>query len=195
MSEGQEVKGIDVLSQMLTSLESLPQDERERIVKAISTYYGVGLTSERKTLQGSREHPSTQAGAASRVSFSEDLAISPKEFLLEKQPRTDVERIAVLAFYLTHYRDTPYFKTIDLSNLNTEAAQPKFSNATFASNNSVKMGYLAAAGKGTRQLSAAGEQFVRALPDREAARKLMDSIHKRRRSRKGPSKLENMTPS
>jgi len=47
--------------------------------------------------------------------------MSPKDFLLEKQPRTDVERIACLAYYLTHYRATPHFKTIDLSILNTEA--------------------------------------------------------------------------
>ena len=58
--------------------------------------------------------------------------MSPKEFLLEKQPRTDVERIACLAFYLTHYRDTPHFKTLELSKLNTEAAQQKFANAANA---------------------------------------------------------------
>jgi len=61
---------------------------------------------------------------------------------MEKQPRTDVERVACLAYYLTHYRNTPYFKTLDLGKLNTEAAQPKFSNAAYASNNALKMGYL-----------------------------------------------------
>jgi hypothetical protein len=187
MTEGQEVKGIDVMSQILMALDSLPDDERERIVRAVIAYYGIEMGSERGT-KSLRPRTGPQGELTSRVGFSEDLVISPKEFLLDKQPRTDVERIAALAFYLTHYRDTPYFKTIDLSRLNTEAAQPKFANATVTSTNAVKMGYLASASKGTRQLSAAGEQFVRALPDREAAKKLMDNIHRRKRNRKPSAK-------
>jgi hypothetical protein len=186
MSGGPDVKGIDVLNQILTSLESLAADERERIIKAVSTYYGIDLRAE-----PAQQQAVAPSGATSRVGFSEDLAISPKDFLVEKQPRTDVERVACLAFYLTHYRNTPYFKTIDLSNLNTLAAQAKFSNATVASDNAVKTGYLAPAGKGARQLSAAGEQFVRALPDREAAKKIMETMHRRKRTRKNAEKLES----
>jgi restriction endonuclease Mrr len=116
--------------------------------------------------------------------FSEDTSMSPKEFLLEKQPRTDVERIACLAYYLTHYRDTPHFKTLDLNKLNTEAAQPKFSNATVSANNAQKRGYLVPSTKGHRQISAAGEQFVRALPDREAAKAAMTALRPRRRNKR-----------
>ncbi len=114
--------------------------------------------------------------------------MSAKEFLLEKGPRTDVERIACLAYYLTHYRSTPHFKTIDLSILNTEAAQPKFANAAYSANNAVKLGYLVASTKGQRQLSAIGERFVRALPDRDAAKEALTSLRKRRpkRSRNTP---------
>jgi hypothetical protein len=109
--------------------------------------------------------------------------MSAKEFLYQKQPRTDVERIAALAYYLTHYRDIPQFKTLDLSKLNTEAAQPKFSNAANSANNAVKQGYLVPTSKGQRQLSAAGERFVAALPDREAARLAMSAGTPRRRRR------------
>src|SRR5262249_3617495 len=92
--------------------------------------------------------------------------------------------IAVLAYYLTHYRDQPFFKTLDLSKLNTEAAQPKFSNAANSANNAVKQRYLVSASKGQRQLSAAGEQFVSALPDRAAARLAMASAQPRRRTKR-----------
>ena len=113
--------------------------------------------------------------------------MSPKEFLLEKQPRTDVERMACLAYYLTHYRDTPHFKTLDLSKLNTESAQPKFANAANTTNNAVKRGYLVQSSKGQRQLGAAGERFVLALPDRDAARAAMAAVRPRRRtSRQNP---------
>jgi hypothetical protein len=110
--------------------------------------------------------------------------MSPKDFLLEKQPRTDVERIACLAYYLTHYRGMPHFKTVDVSLLNMEAAQPKFTNAAYSANNAVKMGYLVASTKGRRQLSAVGERFVRALPDREAARATLDSLRRRSRAKR-----------
>jgi hypothetical protein len=110
--------------------------------------------------------------------------MSPKEFLLEKEPRTDVERIACLAYYLTHYRSTPHFKTVDLSMLNTESAQPKFANTAYSSNNAVKMGYLVPSIKGQRQLSAIGERFVRALPDREAAKAALDSLRRRPHGKK-----------
>ena len=39
--------------------------------------------------------------AAHRPNFSEGHEPSPKQFLLEKAPQTDVERIACLAYYLT----------------------------------------------------------------------------------------------
>jgi hypothetical protein len=55
--------------------------------------------------------------------------------LAEKQPKTDIERIACLAYYLRHFRDAPFFKTKYLSSLNTEAAQQKFSNAAYAGGN------------------------------------------------------------
>jgi hypothetical protein len=110
--------------------------------------------------------------------------MSPKQFILEKQPRTDVERIACLGYYLTHYRETPNFKTLDLSKLNTEAAQPKFSNAANSTSNAVKTGYLVPSTRGQKQLSAAGEQFVRALPERDAAKAAMAVTRPRRRKKR-----------
>jgi hypothetical protein len=85
---------------------------------------------------------------------------------------------------LTHFRDLPTFKTLDLAKLDTEAAQPKFSNAAYASNNAVNSGYLAPASKGHRQISAAGEQFVVALPDRETARQAITRARRRKVSRR-----------
>ena len=85
-----------------------------------------------------------------------------------------------LAYYLTHYRDTPHFKTVDISALNTEGAQPKFSNASVAIDNATRDGYLVTATKGTKQISSAGEKYVELLPDREAAREAMRTFRTRR---------------
>ena len=50
------------------------------------------------------------------------------------------------------------------------------------------MGYLVPASKGQKQLSAFGERFVRALPDREAAKDVMSLARPRRKERRQNSK-------
>jgi hypothetical protein len=110
--------------------------------------------------------------------------------MAQKQPKTDVERVACLAYYLTHYRDTPHFKTLDISKLNTEAAQVKFSNPTVAVDNATKMTYLVPATKGNKQLGLIGEQFVLALPNRDKAKEVMSQARPRRKSRRQPRDSE-----
>ncbi len=172
----------EALQTIIGALKSLDEEARQRIFGAAATFLKIG------TVPSHSPHvnlaPSGGAASATYPSFSADTSMSPKEFLLEKQPRTDVERVACLAYYLTHYRDLPHFKTLDLSLLNTEAAQPKFSNTANSANNAVKRSYLVPSTKGHRQLSAAGEQFVQALPDRDAARAAMTAIRPRRRTKR-----------
>jgi hypothetical protein len=164
---------------MMEDEGSSAAEARKRVVRTVTTFFHIG-PSPNDPIPSNTALPSERTA---RPSFSSETALTPKDFLLEKQPRTDVERIACLAFYLTHFRDVPHFKTIDLAKLNTEAAQPKFSNSAYSTTNAANMGYLAPATKGMKQLSAAGEQFVRALPDREAAKEAMSRARPRRRQK------------
>jgi hypothetical protein len=102
---------------------------------------------------------------------------------LEKQPRSDVERVACLGFYLTHYRDLPEFSSLDISKLNTEAAQRKLTNVAYAVNNATQYGYLAPAGKGMKQMSAEGERYVQLLPNYDGAKESMASARRKRKSK------------
>ncbi len=166
-----------VLQQILQLLADLDPDSRSRLLHTIATFYQLDLG-------GSARAPGSLQSRTSGPSFSQDRSLQPKDFLLDKNPKTDVERIACLAYYLTTFRDTPHFKTFDLSKLNTEAAQPKFANAANSVNNALKQGYLVQASKGQKQLSAAGERFVQALPDRDAAREAMALAKPRRKPRR-----------
>ncbi len=176
---------LEAFHSIVSALNPLTHEARRRLLDSAATLLRIERTSRPVHLTNAQidSPPPAQLGR-STVTFSADTEMSPKEFLYEKKPQTDVERIACLAYYLTHYRTTPHFKTTDLSLLNTEAAQPKFSNTAFSSNNAVKLGYLVPSTKGQRQLSAAGERFVQALPDRAAAKEALASVRKRSRAKK-----------
>jgi len=177
---------LEIVTYVLRVFQTIPQDSRRRVVDTVSRFFDLRSDNGSPFAPGPASSPSVQHDRRPEAlpAFSEDRSISPKQFMFQKQPKTDVERVACLAYYLTHYRDSPYFKTLDLSTLNTEAAQVKFSNPSFAMENATKMGYLVPASKGSKQISAYGEQFVLALPDRDKAREVMNHARPKRKSRK-----------
>jgi hypothetical protein len=181
---------LDSLTTILTALRDLDAETQKRTLHAVIAFLGINLTTEKTLSSNSLEHSNL---SNSGISFSENRSMSAKDFLRDKSPKTDIERITCLAFYLTHYRDTPYFKTIDLSGLNTEAAQPKLSNPAVAVDNATKAGLLVQALKGSKQISAAGEGFVQALPDRDAARASLANSRIKRRNKKTSSKKTTPT--
>lgn len=190
----------------LTLIEALKGSDDQiklEILKAVAAFYGLALAQSNGPLSSRADShrgitASEAANGGREPVFSGHQDQSPKQFLEEKQPQSDVDRVACLAYYLAHYRNMPHFKTVDISKLNTEAAQFKFSNTAVAVNNATFRGLLASAGKGNKQISAVGERFVAALPDREAAKKVLDRIRHRRgrgkrRSSRRPSRNQRAT--
>lgn len=167
--EGSNEHELQAFQAALAALWSLDDEGRRRAVTGLAGALGVAGPG------------AVVGGAAPRadVAFpgkAGDLG-TPKQFLASKAPQTDVERIAVLAYFLTHARDTPHFVTKELSDLNTEAAGPRFSNASYAASNATKKsGLLAAALGGKKQITARGEALVEALPDRQAVTAALDAI-------------------
>jgi len=174
---------LDAMRTCAAAIEPFIQDARLRILRWLIDRYGAELQSRQGAgaLPGAPAIGSPPSGHIINVAQPE---VTPKRFVQDKAPKTDVERITVLAYYLTHHRGKRHFNTADLSALNTEAAQPKFSNASDAASNALKSsGFLADAGKGMRQLSAKGEEAVEALPDREALKAVMSKYGSSRRRR------------
>ena len=172
-----------VLQRIIADLSALPADSRKRLVDTVCVF--LGLNSVRAgaepSIQAAPQHPAPNRGSS--FQFSEDDAPSVKDFLHEKSPQTDVERVACLAYYFARYRATPHVKTKDITELNKESAHRQFSNTAFAVDNATKTGYLVPSIKGSKQISAYGERFVEALPDREAAKEIMASARAGRRTK------------
>jgi hypothetical protein len=123
----------------------------------------------------------------------EDGETTPKAFMAKKKPSSEIERITCLAFYLTKYRNVSAFKTKDLTKLNTEAAQPTFSNPTVFARNAEAAGYLAKAGGGSKQISDLGESLVNALPNRDSVKNVLENKTNRKRRNVKKTRRSNKT--
>lgn len=173
-----------VLQRMIADLSPLSGDAQQRLINTICTFFGLsGLVGMGIASVSSSRSQTT--GRASSFQFSEDEPPSVKQFMHEKAPQTDVERVACLAYYLNRYRSTPHVKTKDITALNTESAHRPFSNTALAVDNATKTGYLVPSIKGSKQVSAYGERFVEALPDHEAAKEIMSLARLERRTKPG----------
>lgn len=174
----------DVLGAVINALNQVDLEARERILRYVSDKFGLDVSNERGPAVSQQSIMVNTPTDDRQPTFADRPSLSPKDFLHEKQPRTDIERVACLAYYLSNYRDTPHFKTTDISKLNTEAAQLKFSNAAYAVVNATNSGLLTTAGKGKKQISAIGERFVDALPDHEDAKAVLGRMRQRRSRKK-----------
>ena len=152
---------LDVLTGIITALKKLSKEDQKRTLQSVAMFLNISVQESNSPSVISALSRNTSVSVPSKASFSEDRTLSAKDFMRDKGPRTDIEKATCLAYYLTHYKDTPHFKTIDISALNTEAALPKFSNASIAVDNATRTGFLVQANKGSKQISAAGEPWRR----------------------------------
>lgn len=179
---------LKAFNQIVSAIQDFDDEAKTRIFHSVQTFLGLSRSSAVQPMTGAIA--AQNLTSASPSSFSQDRSLNVKEFLFEKQPVTDIERVACLAYYLSHYREMPHFKTLDISKLNTEAAQVKFANAANAVGNAVQSGLLAPAGGEMRQISAAGERYVQELPDRVAAKEVVAGIRQRRKSKRANNQGE-----
>lgn len=176
---------LDAMNTAYGALSQLTQEEQVRVLDWLAQKLDVSAPPSRASLMVG---PAASNGPRIIGGGSE---VSPRDFVSSKRPATDVERIACLAYYLTHMRATALFKTRDLTQLNAEAKYPKFSNAAFAVANATKQNqYLAPVGGGKKQITVRGEALVEALPERErVAEALASSPMMGRKKRKKGSAL------
>lgn len=165
---------VAALGIVVTALDSLDEQQRLWVLETAASRFSLKVG----TAGSGTDAPAGGTGTAA-AHGSKDT--SPKSFMRTKNPNTDVQRITCLAFYLTRFRDTPHFKTGQLTQLNTDAARPKLANPTVAVGNATKAGYLTPAGKGNKQLTTLGEDLAEALPDQEKVKLLVSQNRGRKK--------------
>ena len=172
-----------VVQKILDLMAPIDDSDKVRILRTVATYFDLQVSGNLPAHPTSATTTVTTSRTGREPVFSGHQPISPKDFLRQKDPKTDVERAMCLAYYLAHFKDIPSFKTADIAKMNTEAAQRKFANTAYTINNGATTGYFVGAGGGNKQLSAIGEQYVEALPDRQAARAMMKQRARPRKAR------------
>lgn len=115
--------------------------------------------------------------------------LTPKQFLKQKKPGTQYERIACIAYYLTEFRSMPQFVTADITALNTEAAEaPILNPSKIVNDTSLKYRYITGAGDRNKQITTLGEALVEALPDRDAVKTALAENRPAKKRKKRVSK-------
>lgn len=173
----------EIVTKIVSLIQDLDKENQVHVLKTVGMWLKIKVYPAAYEGATSEESRMTMIPTTSKnelPKFSDREVMSPKDFLIEKDPQTDVERVACIAYYLTHYCETAHLKTLDISKMNTEAAQSKFTNAAVSVRNATNAGLLASVSRGKKQLSAMGEQFVQALPDREEAMAFLRRRRKRR---------------
>ena len=89
---------------IIDDLIAFDKDSRARIYRTVGTFFGFDEPEPRRGVQA--DEGAVLAAASREPHFSLGSDPSPKDFLFEKGPTTVVDRVACLAYYLTHYRTT-----------------------------------------------------------------------------------------
>jgi hypothetical protein len=148
-------------------LSGREKPEQERIVRWVSESLGIGVLGSGTSPQA-QHAPPAQASTSSHVQAHPGLGSGrPKDikvFVEEKQPKSDMQFAAVVAYF--HRFEVPQanqkeaITSEDLQDAARLSGRSRFRSPTVPLNNAVNQGYLDRAGRGTYRVSAVGENLV-----------------------------------
>lgn len=175
-------------------LHGRDKTEQERIVRWVAE--SLGLASLPALSPGAAA-PATAVAAVSQPHMQVPSGPTPrakdiKSFVIEKQPKSDVQFAAVAAYFYRFECPQAARKEVilpkDLDDAGRQARGYSFKNARATLNNAVTLGYFDRAGEGAFRLNAVGENLVAmTLPGAGAETK-------RRNTRRAKAKLRVPKP-
>lgn len=167
---------------VVKALESLSDADKQWVLNSAASRWTLTIQPHTGGAGGGAGGAGGGGGGGTQTPIKQTDA---KTFMKGKNPNSDIQRVACLAYYMNHARDIAAFKTADITKLNTEARGPDFNTGRAIDNASRSTcGYLSPIGKGQKQLSAFGEEIVEALPSQEAV-KVLEANRKSSKRGKG----------
>lgn len=179
---------------IVTILRDRDKGEQERILRWVSE----SLQLSSLVLGAPTSHPTPIPHAPSTEPSSQLTTINIKSFVAQKQPKSDVQFAAVVAyFYQFEAREAERKAAIEASDLQ-EAARladwKRFRKPYVPLQNAANQGYLDRAGGGAFRINAVGENLVAmALPggsDEASGNRTRRKARKAKAPRKGKKKVE-----
>jgi len=169
----------DALKLVIETIGQLEMNEKHWVLHSAASLWTVALPA----VGGAAPNPALTNGAAKAPAGAQQEA---KTFMKEKDPKSETQRVACLAYFLANVRNTHAFKTADVKKLNTEAKGPTFNVARAVGNAAnAKHGYLSSVGRGQKQITSHGEEIVEALPDAAKVKEVEAQRKRPKRGRRG----------
>ena len=164
----------DSLVAVVRALEPLKDDERQWVLQSAAARWrmtppsptgNVGPASMPLASAPSTAFLSANAADAETALAQQNI----RTFMRVKAPKTDVQRVACLVYYLNRTTGQPAFASKDIVTAQTDSGISKF-NMTRALDNATRHAkYLSNRGR-EKQLTNLGEDVVHALPSQEAVK-------------------------
>ncbi|MBX3590047.1 MAG: hypothetical protein KF755_03970 [Burkholderiaceae bacterium] len=150
---------------VINTLQPLSVDERAQVLHAAAALYSIQLASARQ----SHVHQSAlqQAPSSAQARPESQKPVSVGEFVREKSPATNAQRIACFAYYRERFEHHEHFSRSDLSGYFAAARLPKPGNFDRDYNNAVKENWIHDSGAES-YLTQTGEAAVSAGFDGKA---------------------------
>jgi len=124
VSEVDVAKVAEAATAVMAALQGLTQEERERVIQSTAALFGVAAYSaEPQQAQGGGAKAHRNEGATNPGSGG-GKKVSLVEFIKEKQPSTNPQKIACFAYYREHYEGEEHFSSSDLSGYFAKAKLP-----------------------------------------------------------------------
>lgn len=182
MTKEENSKNLGTLSgKVYELLGGLEPGERTKVLKAVAQLFGDPADSQR-TGSGMTESGGSQRGSAGSAQ-QHGLPANAQEFFVHKNPENRGEMLAVAARYREQYGAADVHQEDDFANFFAEARQ-NFDRRNFVrdmKNAQNRAGLFNKGGaRGKYQLSYFGQQYVDALPNREAVKHLKRPTSRRK---------------
>jgi hypothetical protein len=176
----------DALSRVIEQLQPFEESERERVIRAVLSFFGVARDAGRGDSEGRREDLPYGDGSRKK---SRQAPAGAKAYFDEKQPHSKIEELAVAARFREETENADSSSQEELGAI-FRAARRTFDAHNFkrdVDNARNKGLFMRGTGRDSLHLSSYGQTLVDTLPDRDSAKALKPKV-KRRGGRKKSAK-------